>query len=140
MNAKMVAAIVIASVITTSVMLTAVTSAYSTGFIPPAYKGIRIVTVPDLSKFPTVKSLHIIDRDEGKVKEINETTNIVFPPTPAPTPTPTEPSKPTDMEFWRWMDNYINNNPLCPGVPPIDVGKLCPFGGFDNNDWRIFAW
>jgi len=139
MNAKMVAAIVIASIITASVMLTAVTSAYSTGFIPPKYKGIRIVTVPDLSKFPTVKSLHIIDRDEGKVKEINETTNIVFPPTPAPTPTPTEPEEPEDMEFWRWIENYSQHNSLCPFKPvTIDISTLCPWttGG---GDWRIFV-
>jgi len=139
MNAKMVAAIVIASVITASVMLTAVTSAYSTGFIPPKYYGIRIVTVPDLSKFPIVKPLNIIDRNEGKVKEINETTSIVFPPTPAPTPMPTEPSKPTDMEFWQWIDNYSRYNSLCPFKPvTVDVPALCPWAT-GGGDWRIFV-
>jgi len=139
MNAKMVAAIVIASAITTTVLLAATASAYSTGFIPPKYKGIRIVTTPDLSKFPTVQSLYIIDRNEGKIKKINETTNIVFPPTPAPTPTPTKPEEPEDMEFWQWIDNYSRYNSLCPFKPvTIDISTLCPWAT-GGGDWRIFV-
>jgi len=139
MNAKMVAAIVIASIITTSVMLTAVTSAYSTGFIPPAYKGIRIVTVPDLSKFPTYKPLYITNPSAKYPTIINETTNIVTPLTPTPTPMPTEPSKPTDMEFWRWIEDYSRYNSLCPFKPTtIDVPALCPWAT-GGGDWRIFV-
>ena len=139
MNAKMVAAIVTASIITATVLLAATASAYSTGFIPPKYHGIRIVTVPDLSKFPVYKPLNLIDPDEGKPKYINETTNIVFPPTPAPTPTPTKPEEPEDMEFWRWIENYSQHNSLCPFKPvTIDISTLCPWttGG---GDWRIFV-
>ena len=139
MNAKMVAAIVIASAITTTVLLAATASAYSTGFIPPKYHGIRIVTVPDLSKFPVYKPLNLIDPDEGKPKYINETTNIVFPPTPAPTPTPTTPEEPEDMEFWRWIEDHSRYNSLCPFKPTtIDIPTLCPWAT-GGGDWRIFV-
>jgi len=139
MNVKMVTAIVIASAITTAVLLTATASAYSTGFIPPKYKGIRIVTVPDLSKFPTYKPLYITNPSAKYPTIIDETTNIVTPPTPAPTPTPTEPSEPTDLEFWEWIDNYSKYNSLCPFKPvTVNVSALCPWAT-GGGDWRIFV-
>lgn len=140
MNVKMVAAIVIASAITTTVLLAATASAYSTGFIPPKNYGIRIVTVPDLSKFPVYKPLYIIDPSAKYPTIINETTTIVTPLTPTPTPAPTEPEEPEDMEFWRWIEDYSQYNSLCPFKPKtVDVSALCPWA-VGGDDWRVFAW
>jgi len=139
MNVKMVAAIVIASAITTTVLLTATVNAYSYGFKPPVYEGIRIVTVPDLSKFPVYKPLYIIDPSAKYPTIINETTSIVTPPTPAPTPTPTESSEPTDLEFWNWIEDYSQYNSLCPFKPmTVNVSALCPWA-VGSGDWRIFV-
>lgn len=140
MNMKMITAIVAASMITTTVLFTATAGAYSTGFIPPKYHGIRIVTVPDLSKFPVIKPRYIIDPSAKYPTIINETTTIVTPSTPTPTPTPTEPEEPTDMEFWRWIDNYSRYNSLCPFKPkPVNISALCPWAT-GGGDWRIFAF
>jgi len=119
--------------------LVTTTMAYPTGFKPPVYPGIREVRMPDLSKFPTVKPLYIIDPSAKYPKHINEKT-IIPTPEPEPEPTPVD-EDPHEMEFWRWIEKHAQNNRLCP-FKPIDISlpKLCPFGTFDTGDWRIFPY
>ena len=124
--------------------LVATVGAYSTGFKPNIDRGyVRIVKVPDLSKFPVATPKYIINPEDKYPKIIDEKTIIPAPepePEPTPEPTPVE-EDPHEMDFWKWIEEYDINNRLCP-FKPIDISlpKLCPFGTFDTGDWRMFPY
>ena len=123
--------------------LIATAGAYSTGFKPPVYPGVREVKVPDLSKYPVFEPRYIINPEDKYPKIIDEKTVIPAPepePEPTPEPTPVE-EDPHEMEFWKWIEEHLGNNRLCPFKPvDISIPKLCPFGTFDTEDWRMFPY
>ena len=121
--------LVVSSVITTLILMSTVTSAYSFGYYNPVYPPQEI-TIPEISipEIPTLDDIQIPVPiiSEEEYQELVENT-------------PVDNSDPHDMDFNTWNEEFIYNNPLCNPVPPIDVSELCPWSLLQGFQYPIFV-
>ena len=126
MRKAFIMSLVVSSVITTLILMSTVTSAYSFGYYNPVKPVVPHVvpTIPKVPSLTDVKMPKVIITEE-EVEELAKNVKI-------------DDSDPHDMDFNKWNEEHVYDKDLCHPIPPIDVRNLCPWGLLHGFRYPIF--